>query len=67
MPVNDMQERITLSFESQGLMKTLGASLVLVANGEVHISSTYKVVALMQATMANVLNETRQSRAETSD
>jgi len=35
--MNDMQERIALSFESQGLMATLGAHLVSVADGEVHI------------------------------
>ena len=36
--MNNIQERITLSFNSQGLMATLGAQLVLVADGEVHIA-----------------------------
>jgi uncharacterized protein (TIGR00369 family) len=36
--MNDIQERITASFKSQGLMATLGAQLVSVADGEVHIA-----------------------------
>jgi uncharacterized protein (TIGR00369 family) len=36
-PMNDLEERITLSFNSQGLMATLGAHLVSVADGEVQI------------------------------
>ena len=35
--MNDMQERIAASFKSQGLMATLGAQLVSVADGEVEI------------------------------
>lgn len=35
--MNDIQERITASFASQGLMTTLGAHLVSVADGEVQI------------------------------
>ncbi|MBI1921114.1 MAG: PaaI family thioesterase [Geobacter sp.] len=35
--MNDIQERIAVSFKSQGLMTTLGAQLVLVADGEVQI------------------------------
>ena len=35
--MNDMQERIAASFKSQGLMATLGAQLVSVADGEVQI------------------------------
>jgi uncharacterized protein (TIGR00369 family) len=35
--MNDFQERITASFKSQGLMATLGAQLVSVAEGEVQI------------------------------
>ncbi len=35
--MNDIQERITASFASQGLMATLGAHLVSVADGEVEI------------------------------
>jgi len=33
----DIQERIKNSFNAQGLMATIGARLVLVADGEVHI------------------------------
>jgi uncharacterized protein (TIGR00369 family) len=36
--VNDIQERIAVSFKSQGLMATLGAQLVSVADGEVQIA-----------------------------
>jgi uncharacterized protein (TIGR00369 family) len=35
--MNDMQQRIASSFAAQGLMQTLGARLVLVEDGEVHI------------------------------
>jgi uncharacterized protein (TIGR00369 family) len=35
--MSDIQERIAVSFNSQGLMATLGASLVCVADGEVQI------------------------------
>ncbi len=35
--MNDLQERIAASFKAQGLMATLGARLVLVADGEVRI------------------------------
>jgi uncharacterized protein (TIGR00369 family) len=35
--MNDIQERIAASFKSQGLMATLGAQLVSVADGEVQI------------------------------
>jgi uncharacterized protein (TIGR00369 family) len=35
--MNEMQERITTSFDAQGLMATLGARLVSVAEGEVQI------------------------------
>jgi uncharacterized protein (TIGR00369 family) len=35
--MTDIQERIAVSFKSQGLMTTLGAQLVLVADGEVQI------------------------------
>jgi len=35
--MNDIQERIAVSFKSQGLMATLGAQLVSVADGEVQI------------------------------
>ncbi len=36
--MNDMRERIAGSFKSQGLMATLGAQLVSVADGEVQIA-----------------------------
>ena len=36
--MNEIQERIAVSFKSQGLMATLGAQLVLVADGEVQIA-----------------------------
>lgn len=36
--MNDIQERISASFKSQGLMATLGAELVSVADGEVQIA-----------------------------
>ena len=35
--MNDFQKRITESFGAQGLMATLGAKLVLIDEGEVHI------------------------------
>lgn len=38
MPMTDLQERIATSFQAQGLMTTLGAELVRVAEGEVHIA-----------------------------
>nr|WP_291271525.1 PaaI family thioesterase [Geothrix sp.] len=38
MSMTDLQERITTSFQAQGLMTTLGAELVRVAEGEVHIA-----------------------------
>ena len=34
----NMQNRITTSFAAQGLMETLGAKIVLVQDGEVHIA-----------------------------
>lgn len=36
--MDDIQERISASFKSQGLMATLGARLVSVADGEVQIA-----------------------------
>jgi uncharacterized protein (TIGR00369 family) len=35
--MNDIQKRIADSFAAQGLMATIGAKLVLVGDGEVHI------------------------------
>jgi uncharacterized protein (TIGR00369 family) len=37
----DLQHRIAASFAAQGLMHTLGASLELVADGEVHIAMPF--------------------------
>ena len=39
--MNDIQERISASFNAQGLMATLGAQLVSVADGEVHIEMQF--------------------------
>lgn len=39
--MNDMQERIAASFKAQGLMATLGAQLVSVADGEVQIEMPF--------------------------
>ncbi|TAM75486.1 PaaI family thioesterase [bacterium] len=36
--MSDIQQRIAASFGVQGLMETLGATLALVADGEVHIA-----------------------------
>lgn len=36
--MSDVQERVAASFGAQGLMTTLGATLALVADGEVHIA-----------------------------
>jgi uncharacterized protein (TIGR00369 family) len=35
---DDLRQRIAASFQAQGLMATLGATLALVAEGEVHIA-----------------------------
>jgi uncharacterized protein (TIGR00369 family) len=39
--MNQIQDRITASFKSQGLMATLGAQLVMVGDGEVHIEMPF--------------------------
>jgi uncharacterized protein (TIGR00369 family) len=36
--MTDLQDRITTSFQAQGLMTTLAAELALVSEGEVHIA-----------------------------
>jgi uncharacterized protein (TIGR00369 family) len=36
--MSDIQQRIATSFDAQGLMETLGAKLVRVSDGEVHIA-----------------------------
>ncbi|MBU9480676.1 PaaI family thioesterase [Burkholderia multivorans] len=38
--MNDIRERVSTSFNKQGLMATFGATLALVSEGEVHISLT---------------------------
>jgi uncharacterized protein (TIGR00369 family) len=39
--MNDIRERIEISFQSQGLMATLGAQLLSVADGEVQIEMPF--------------------------
>ena len=39
--MTDIQQRIAASFRAQGLMTTLGAELVHVADGEVHIALSF--------------------------
>lgn len=39
--MNDIHDRIAASFNSQGLMTTLGAELVSVEDGEVHIARPF--------------------------
>ncbi len=39
--MNELQQRIANSFGAQGLMATLGATLVSVSEGEVHIALPY--------------------------
>jgi uncharacterized protein (TIGR00369 family) len=39
--MSDLHDRIAASFCTQGLMKTIGASLVDVSHGEVHIAMPY--------------------------
>ena len=41
--MNPIEQRIADSFQKQGLMTTLGAELVLVREGEVHIESALKI------------------------
>ena len=36
--MNDIEQKISASFAAQGMMQTLGAQLVLVADGEVRIA-----------------------------
>lgn len=38
LPMSNLQDRITTSFQAQGLMATLGATLAFVSEGEVHIA-----------------------------
>jgi uncharacterized protein (TIGR00369 family) len=46
--MNDMHERISLSFNAQGLMATFGAELVSVAEGEVHIALPFSTHVAQQ-------------------
>ncbi|SFB36286.1 uncharacterized domain 1-containing protein [Collimonas sp. OK607] len=46
--MSDIQERITASFNSQGLMATLGAQLVSVADGEVQIELPFSTLLSQQ-------------------
>lgn len=46
--MNDIQERVTGSFNSQGLMATLGAQLVSVAEGEVQIAMPFSATLSQQ-------------------
>lgn len=39
--MNDLRDRIVASFNAQGLMTTLGATLVVVEEGEVHIAMPF--------------------------
>lgn len=41
LSMSDIQERVTSSFNTQGLMTTLGATLASVADGEVHIEMPF--------------------------
>jgi uncharacterized protein (TIGR00369 family) len=41
--MNDLHKRIAASFKSQGLMATLGAELISVAVGEVHIAMPFSL------------------------
>ncbi|MBP6020433.1 MAG: PaaI family thioesterase [Burkholderiaceae bacterium] len=46
--MKNIQERITASFKTQGLMATLGATLVSVADGEVHIELPFSTTLSQQ-------------------
>ncbi|MGJ7511032.1 PaaI family thioesterase [Variovorax sp. GT1P44] len=41
--MTEIQKRITDSFDAQGLMKTIGARLALVEEGEVHIALPFSI------------------------
>lgn len=47
-PMNDFKERIANSFNAQGLMSILGAKLVLIADGEVHIELPFSAQLTQQ-------------------
>ncbi len=46
--MNDIQDRVAGSFNSQGLMATLGAQLVSIADGEVHIAMPFSATLSQQ-------------------
>lgn len=46
--MSDLHQRIADSFQAQGLMATLGASLALVAEGEVHIALPFSTTLSQQ-------------------
>ncbi len=46
--MDDLQERIAVSFKAQGLMATLGAQLVSVADGEVQIALSFSALLSQQ-------------------
>lgn len=47
-PLNEAHERVAASFAAQGLMRTLGAQLVSVAAGEVHIALPFSAALSQQ-------------------
>lgn len=47
--MSELQERVAASFGAQGLMTTLGATLALVADGEVHIALPFSAHLSQQA------------------
>jgi uncharacterized protein (TIGR00369 family) len=47
-PMNEAHERVAASFAAQGLMRTLGAQLVSVAEGEVHIALPFSAALSQQ-------------------
>ncbi len=46
--MNDLQNRVATSFNAQGLMTTLGAQLVHVTDGEVHIEMPFSTTLSQQ-------------------
>ncbi|MDM0014541.1 PaaI family thioesterase [Variovorax sp. J22P168] len=46
--MTDIQQRVTDSFNAQGLMVTIGARLVLVADGEVHVALPFSTTLSQQ-------------------
>lgn len=48
MHMSDIQQRISASFDAQGLMKTIGAKLVTVTDGEVQIEMPFSTALSQQ-------------------